>query len=85
MGRSIEITVTGLVYGSPCKLLRIIVKPGGVTGSFTVRDGGDSGRIVASDGYVPASGQSYFLEVDHDCAANLHATISNCTIYCVIR
>jgi hypothetical protein len=85
MGRSIEVTATGTAYSSPCKLLRIIVKPGGTTGSFTVRDGGAAGRIVASDGNVPASGQSYSLEVDHDCKTDLHVTISNCAIYCVIR
>jgi len=85
MGRSIEITATGTAYSSPCKLLRVIVKPSSLTGSFTLRDGGASGLIVAADGNVPASGQSYFLEVDHDCATDLHATISNCTIYCVVR
>jgi hypothetical protein len=85
MGRSIEVTATDAAYSSPCKLLRVIVKPSGITGSFTVRDGDAAGRIVASDGYVPASGQSYFLEVDHDCQTALHVTIANCTIYCVIR
>jgi len=85
MGRSIEVAATGTAYPSPCKLLRIIVKPGGTTGSFTVRDGGASGRILVSDGNVPSGGQSYSIEIDHDCKTDLHATIANCTIYCVIR
>jgi len=85
MGRSIEVTATGTAYPSPCKLLRIIVKPSNLAGSFTLRDGGDAGRTVASDANVPAGGQSYSVEVDHDCKTDLHATIANCTIYCVIR
>lgn len=85
MGRSIEVTATGTAYSAPCKLLRIIVKPGGATGSFTVRDGGAAGRILASDDNVPSGGQSYSIEVDHDCKTDLYAVLSNCAIYCVIR
>jgi len=85
MGRSVEVTATGTAYNGPCKLLRVIVKPGASAGSFTLRDGGAAGRTILSDGNVSAMGQAYPIEIDHDCKTDLHATISNCTLYCVIR
>jgi len=85
MGRSIEVTATGTVYSSPCKLLQVIVKPSSLAGSFTLRDGGDAGRIILSDASVPPNERAYNLPLDHDCKTDLHATVSNCTLYCVIR
>lgn len=85
MGKSIPASSTGTVYPSPCKLLQVIVKPSSLTGSFELRDGGASGRIIVSDDNIPANGHSYNLPVDHDCKTDLYATISNCTLYCIIR
>jgi hypothetical protein len=85
MGSSNQVTGTGTVYNGPCKLIGIIVDPGSSDGSFTLRDGGDSGAIIAGSTKVNANGNAFWLGMDHDCRIDLHATISSCILYCIIR
>ena len=85
MGSSQQVTATGTVYKDSCKLIGIIVDPGGTDGAFTLRDGGAAGAIIAGATKVHADGNAFWLGMDHDCRTDLHATISNCILYCIIR
>jgi len=86
MGSSIRAEASGVVYGAPTKLLRIIVDPGATDGSFTLYDNtAGSGRIIASCTKVVANASSWFLELDHDCTIGIYAVISNCKLNCVVR